>query len=327
MSSMLNRIADPVFAPIALFVYRRPRQTLKMLESLARNPELAQSELWIFCEGAKGEGDRQAVGEVRQVIKSRAWAGSVKIVESEKNLGCAGSVMAGIDAVLEQHDRIIVLEDDLIVSPHFLSYMNAGLERYEKVDRMMQVCGYMFPAETRANGEDVLLLPIVSSWGWATWRRAWRQLEVEMESVAWLDQSRWRRYRFDLHGAYPYREMIDQQRRGEIDAWDIRWYLTVFRRNGLAAYPRKSLVINDGFQDGTHVTPARYATLLSTDFIPASWPKSVQPDAAALRSVEDLLHGQTRTLRQRARQLLDYLFPELRLKLRSQLVQLGLWRR
>lgn len=298
----MPRSADRAFAPIALFVYRRPRQTLRLLESLASNPEAARSDLWVFCEGPKSEAERNAVDEVRRIVKSRPWAKTITVIEHAQNLGCSNSMIAGINAVLEKHDRVVVIEDDLLLSPHFLSYMNEGLTRYEDIERVMQVCGYMFPIDLPTS-EHVVLLPYVSSWGWATWRRAWSKMDPDMSSLSWLDRWRWRRFRFDLYGAYPFRKMIDQLKNGEIDTWDIQWYLSFFRNNGLAAYPAKSLVVNDGFVDGTHVIPTRFASSLTDAFKVLSWPNAVRSNSVALRSVRQFYEG-ARPLRQKVSRFL-----------------------
>lgn len=281
-----------MFAPIALFVYKRPEHTLRLLESLASNPQAADSELWIFCEGPKGEGDRHAVDEVRRLVKSGTWAGPTRIIEQEKNLGCANSVIAGINMVLEKHDRIIVLEDDLVLSPHFLAFMNEALIRYRDVDRVMQVCGYMFEVDL-PDEKDVLVLPFISSWGWATWRRAWRMFDSDLRHQPWLDRWSWRRFRFDLYGAYGFNDMLEQYRRGEIDAWDIRWYLSVFRKHGLAVFPRKSLVMNEGFEGGTHPGDPRLKVSIAGAVAIERWPASIKVDHSAFYLLREYLANST----------------------------------
>lgn len=264
-------------APIVLFVFRRPEHTARVLESLAHNEELARSELHIYCEGPRNDADVPMVEATRLVVKNHARAGKVRIVEREHNLGCAASIIAGIDEVLTQHDRIIVLEDDLVVSPHFLNYMNSALSRYGESDKVMHVSGYAF---CRAPGQTsrAVMLPFVASWGWATWRRAWSHFDRDLGSLPWLDRYWWRRFRFDLYGAFPYRKMVGQYLRNEIDAWDIRWYLSVFRRNGLCVYPTESLVLNNGHDgSGTHQMPElnwRPSGLMKDAGQVASWSKA-----------------------------------------------------
>ena len=147
--------------------------------------------------------------------------------------------------------QAIVVEDDLLTSPHFLRYMNDALQRYRDEASVMQVAGYMFPVELELS-EDALFLPFVGSWGWATWARAWAHFDPAAGAYEALKADRKLRRRFDLNGAYPYFQMLEMQLRGQVDSWAIRWYLSTFMRDGLTLYPRKSLVENIGF-DGSGV--------------------------------------------------------------------------
>jgi hypothetical protein len=109
----------------------------------------------------------------------------------------------------------------------------------------------MFPVKVEIQ-DDALLLPFTSSWGWATWERAWRHFDAISAGYERLVKNHNLRQTFDLNGRYEYFKMLDSQMRGKTDSWAIRWYLTVFLMKGLALYPRKSLVENYGF-DGSGV--------------------------------------------------------------------------
>jgi hypothetical protein len=239
-------------APIALFVYNRPDHTKQTVESLQKNALSKESELFIFSDGPKNDAAKKQVMEVRDYIKTISGFKRVNIIEKEKNSGLANSIIAGVTELCERFGSVIVLEDDLIVSPHFLEYMNAALERYEKNERVMQISGFMFPVELKAL-TDAVFLPFTSSWGWATWQRAWQQFDPEMKGYDNLHANPALRRRFDLDGSYPYYKMLEAQRRGRIDSWAIRWYLSVFIAGGLVLHPARSLVCNGGFDNsGIH---------------------------------------------------------------------------
>jgi len=147
-----NRVNDRPnnLAPIALFTYNRPDLALKTLKSL-KNCELSgQSELYIFSDGPKPNATRKDIGkiqEVRDVIESGQWCGNVHIIKHEKNIGLRGSIVGGVNKVLERQEKIIVLEDDLLLSPGFLKYMNRALDVYEENEKVMHIAGYLFPLE------------------------------------------------------------------------------------------------------------------------------------------------------------------------------------
>lgn len=247
-----------ICAPIALFVYSRPDHTRRAVEALKRNELAADSELTIFSDGPKSGAQIESVNEVRRYIRGITGFKSVTVVERPQNLGLARSVIDGVTSLVNEHGRVIVLEDDLLTSPYFLTYMNEALEKYKNSEQVMQISGYMFPVEIGTN-KDALFLPFTTSWGWATWRRAWQHFDASAGGYANLKNDRAKRMAFDLEDSYPYFKMLESQLRGEIDSWAIRWWLSVFLCNGLVLYPCQSLVENIGFDgSGTHRVKCGY---------------------------------------------------------------------
>ena len=242
------------YAPVALFVYNRPWHTRQAVESLLANTGAAETPLYIFSDAPKNTAASQAVAEVRTFIRDITGFKKVTIFERENNYGLARSIIEGVTRLCAEYGCVIVLEDDLVTSPHFLTYMNDGLARYEHEERVMQIAGYMFPVALDIQ-EDALLLPFISSWGWATWHRAWQQFNAEAKGYEKLLGDRTLRKQFDLDGHYSYFKMLQAQQQGKIDSWAIRWYLSVFLLGGLALYPKKTLVRNLGF-DGSGVNCA-----------------------------------------------------------------------
>lgn len=283
-------MSPTALAPIAIFVFKRPEDTRRLLESLCANPEWLSSEVWVFCEGARGPADQAEVDATRAVLRERDWHPKLRLIEHAQNQGCAKSILDGVARVLAEHDTVIVLEDDLEVAPAFLAYMNEGLRRYLAVEDVMQVAAYTYPVDTHSS-DDAFFLPFPNPWGWGTWRRAWTHMNRDLSNVQWLRRLPWRRWVFDMRGAYGYSEMLEQAQRQEIDAWDIYWYLAMFRRGGLAIYPAESLVANHGLSGGgTHQGDIRLAAELSTLSV-ARWPQSVHPNRACMRSIRGLLRG------------------------------------
>lgn len=241
------------YAPITLFVYKRPWHTRQTVEALQRNDLAAESELFIYSDGPKTGTDREGVADVREYVKSIGGFKRVAVIARERNIGLARSVIAGVSELCDKYGRVIVIEDDLVTLPYFLDYMNNALNLYENDEKVMQVSGHMFPVELNTDS-DAVFLPFTTSWGWATWQRAWRHFDSEMKGYEKLRSDRALRKKFDLDGAYPYYKMLENQRRGRVDSWAIVWYLSVFILDGLTLFPRETLIQNIGFDgSGTHM--------------------------------------------------------------------------
>jgi hypothetical protein len=238
-------------APIALFVYNRPKHTQQTVEALLLNPQARETDLYIFSDAAKNEATQTDVNLVRNYINQISGFNKVEIVERTTNWGLANSVIDGVTRLCKDFGKVIVLEDDLVISPHFLEFMNAGLDKYQSDEKVMQIAGYMFPVKLDIS-EDALFMPLTSSWGWATWHRAWQHFDPSAKGYYLLGNNAKLKKAFDLGDKYPYFKMLESQRLNKVDSWAIRWYLSVFLLNGLVLYPRKSLVDNNGF-DGSGV--------------------------------------------------------------------------
>jgi GT2 family glycosyltransferase len=240
-------------APIVFFAYKRPEHTRRSLESLSQNIGAKDSELFIYCDGIKCIEDRQLVELVRQIVRSKLWCGTVHIIEREQNIGLANSIISGVTEICSRYGKVIVLEDDLILSPYFLNYMNTALELYKNETHVMQISGYMFPTNLEPVETDTIFFPLVNSWGWATWLRAWNYFDPEATDYQELKANKKLKYKFNLNNSYPYFDMLESQIKAEIDSWAIRWYLNTFMLQGLTLYPVQSLIQNIGFDgSGTH---------------------------------------------------------------------------
>lgn len=271
-------------APVLLFVYNRPAQTKRTLEALANSTLADESVLYIYADGPRSdasESDRQRLAEVRQLIRDRKWCREVFIIESAANKGLANSIIEGVTQQVNEHGKVIVLEDDLIVAKGFLQYMNDALVKYESEPRVWQVCGYQFPLGIPAKRAAVFL-PITASWGWATWKRAWQAFDPEAKGYEKLKTDPELARKFDLNGTMRYTEMMmNQMEKKNISSWAIRWWWTVFKNDGISLFPDNSLVNNVGFgKDATHTkgpNPFRGARF-NPDYTITDFPDIIEPN-------------------------------------------------
>jgi hypothetical protein len=238
------------YPPIALFVYNRIDHTTLTIEALQKNIGAHESTLYIFSDGPRNEADAKGVAAVRNYVKGVTGFADLKIVERERNLGLANSLIGGISELLESHDSIIVLEDDLVTSPHFLKFMGDALKCYKHEERVAAVHGYTFPL--RIPLPVTFFLRYTGCWGWGTWRRGWALFEPDSRKLLYRLRNLQLTKSFDIDGAYPNTRMLEAQASGKIDSWAVRWHAATFVNNKLNLYPGISLVKNIG-HDGSGV--------------------------------------------------------------------------
>ena len=237
-------------APIALFVYNRPQHTERTLQFLQQNELAAQSHLYIFSDGAKTDLDREKVTAVRKIIKKADGFKSVKVIESKVNAGLANAVIAGVTQLIAEYDQVIVFEDDLITSPHTLSYFNDALNHYREEEKVMHIGAYMYPLKSD-NLSPSFFYRAATSWGWATWGRAWKNFEPDINIlIKQFDKKK--RTAFSIDNKMNFWKQMQEFKKGKNNSWAIRWYASIFLKGGITLNPSQSLVNNIG-HDGTGV--------------------------------------------------------------------------
>lgn len=238
-------------SPVVLFVYNRKKSTQQTAESLAKNLLASETDLLVFSDGPRANKDKSAVSEVREYIRTITGFKSVRIFESDVNKGLATSIIDGVTLVLREHETVIVLEDDMVTSPYFLSYMNNGLVMYEADVRVISIHGYVYPVKQTL--PDSFFIRGADCWGWATWERGWKSFESNGNKLLKELESRGMTTLFDYNGAYPFTQMLRDQIGGLNDSWAIRWQASAFLKDRLTLYPGKSYILNVGFDSsGTH---------------------------------------------------------------------------
>jgi len=251
-------------APIVLFVYNRAWHTEQTLNALAANALASESILYIYADGPKNGATAETlarISEVGQVIRKKKWCRQVNIVESDINRGLAGSVINGVTTVVKEFGKVIVLEDDLLTHPFFLTYMNHYLNVYQNEEQVISIYGYQYPVKKKIDAP--FFLKGADCWGWATWKRGWDLFEADGQLLLNEISARNSSNEFNFDNSYDFTSLLRAQVRGEVDSWAIRWYASAFLLNKLTLYPPASLISNIGV-DGSGTHGDKITTALNT---------------------------------------------------------------
>ncbi|MEJ7683897.1 MAG: hypothetical protein WKG06_39770 [Segetibacter sp.] len=174
-------------APILLFTYKRLDTLKSSVAALQQNYHASESELFIFSDAAKTPHDEIEIANVRSFIKNINGFKNVSIIEANKNRGLANSIISGVTQIIQEYEKVIVLEDDLVTSPNFLNYMNQALSAYKDNLRVFSIAGYTIPVTILNDYQfDTYFLPRASSWGWATWKNRWVGIDWKMSTFMQL---------------------------------------------------------------------------------------------------------------------------------------------
>lgn len=238
-------------SPVVIFAYNRVWHLKQTVDSLQKNELADRSELIIYSDGPKNQYDQEKIKEVREYIKKIKGFRRIEIIERDKNFGLGNSIISGVTEIVTRYDKIIVLEDDMITSPHFLKFMNEALMLYEDEEKVISIHGYTYPVKTKLS--PTFFIRGADCWGWATWKRGWDVFESNGEKLLKEIKTKKLIREFDFNGTYNYSKMLEDQINGKNDSWAIRWYASAFLKNMLTLYPFPSLINSIGLDaSGRH---------------------------------------------------------------------------
>lgn len=232
-----------------VFTYNRSYHTKLVLDSLSKNDVLPQ-KLFIFQDGLKCEEHRDEWEKVKQIIHSVNWC-KCEVIEKEKNYGLAASIVSGINHVMQEHNAVIVLEDDCVTHPKFMRFVVDALKKYENNCNVYQVSGYVWPAAVEANGTDAYFTGRASSWGWATWKDRWINYRKDYEMLSRIKRDEGLKEQLQIWGEDLECFLLGNIL-GQVNSWLVFWALLIIEKGGYCLNPYESLVDNIGF-DGSGV--------------------------------------------------------------------------
>ena len=237
--------------PVALIIFNRPDHLERVLIELSK---VKPPQLLVIGDGPRNEEEAGRVEASRRLIDGIDWPCDIRRNYSDANLGCRRRISSGISWVLEQHEEAIFVEDDCLPHPSFFRWCQEMLAFHRHHERVRAISGDNFQFGRRFNPYSYYFSLIPHCWGWATWRRAWKHMDVTMADWPAAEQTDFPRNLLPSDKAVWYnRRAFADAYNHKLNSWAIPWEFSNWRSGGLAALPAVNLVTNIGFGPGaTH---------------------------------------------------------------------------
>ena len=234
-------------APIVIFSYDRPKHLQQTLDALSKNALADQSDLFIYCDGAKESAPLEQVERIkenRMIAHAVEGFKSLTVVEHPQNIGLKANIVGAVTEIVDKYGRIITLEDDIVTSRGFLRFMNEALEMYKDDERVMHISGYMWPHRWSLPETFFYEVPYPGG-GWATWARAWKYYDDDAVKLYHIWENQWDEFN-KFGGDYLQKQLVANYE-GRMNTWFIKWHAVLLERGALTLYPGNSLTNNIGF--------------------------------------------------------------------------------
>lgn len=240
------------YAPVVVFGYNRADMIENLLVSLEKNANVEKMDLYIFLDvpDKKNHRDKRYSEQVINYVsnyKEKSKFKKVKVQIADEHKGLAMAVISGVTKVINKYGKVIVLEDDLVVSNDFLDYMQRGLEFYKYHHKIWSIGGHCFEIKKLEKYEkDVFLLPRVESWGWATWKNRWNKTDWDVSTYSSFKCNLLKRMMFNIGGGDLSQMLDSQMKNSQFNSWAIRWGYQQFLEGKYTVFPKESRVYNYG---------------------------------------------------------------------------------
>lgn len=246
----------PCTTPIIFIIFRRPTLTQLVFDEIRR---AQPTKLLVIADGPRSSSEADICQKARKITEDIDWNCEVSRNYSDTNLGCQKRVSSGLNWAFEQVEEAIILEDDCLPEPSFFDFCSSLLEYYRFDQRVWVISGNNFQdGQWRGDG-SYYFSRYNHCWGWATWKRAWKNFQTEIDSWPQLRDSGLLATVLPDPIELEYWSSIFNKLyvENQPDSWAYRWTYTCWINNALSVLPNINLVTNIGFgEGGTHTTNA-----------------------------------------------------------------------
>ena len=154
------------------------------------------------------------------------------------------------------------MDDDCLPNLDFFSFCENLLDRYFSDERIFVITGNNFQNGTWRGDASYYFSKYTPIWGWATWRRAWKHYQGDINFwPKWKSSDAWKKYKSDKIERKYLQKIFDSCYAGQIDSWDYPWMASTWYKNGLTATPNVNLVSNIGFGKDASYTKQKNSKL------------------------------------------------------------------
>lgn len=304
-------------APIVVSVYDRLEHLRQCIDSLKQDPRSRESVLYVVSDGPHREAHRAKVMSVRDYIEEIAGFRRVVPVFRHDNMGSHESIKTAIDDIIDTHGRLIFLEDDNVVAPNFVSFVNDGLDFYRDDLSIFSICGYNYPVKMPSSyPHAVYKLQGYSAWGVGLWADRWRRITWNLKGFDQLTRRQKRKLR---HVGDLQFELISQDAQYGLIHGDVIIIYNMFIHQQYSVFPVLSKVRNTGHDgSGEHCgLSSIYANQLLDARTPYSFVEKLEPNSSINRLAREYfktpspsLEARIRALRFRIRITVTQLIPK-----------------
>lgn len=264
--------------PVAFLIFNRPETTEKVFAEIAKaKPPI----LLVVADGPRTDRPEEInkCTRTRAIINQIDWECEVLTNYTDTNMGCKKRISSGLEWIFDTVEEAIILEDDCLPDPTFFRFCEELLNKYRNDERIAMISGDNFQFGRKRNEYSYYVSRYPHIWGWASWRRAWKNYDINMNTWPEIRDGKWLEdFLGDSKSAQYWSRLFERTYQGKIDTWDYQWTFACWMQNSLTILPNVNLISNIGFgSDAVHTKDKNMFAEMET--YPITFPLAHPPHA------------------------------------------------
>ncbi|KKP24472.1 MAG: Nucleotide-diphospho-sugar transferase domain-containing protein [candidate division TM6 bacterium GW2011_GWF2_28_16] len=270
--------------PVLFIIFNRPDVTQIVFDQIKK---IKPKYLFVAADGPRVNNidDLAKCEKTRAIINQIDWDCELKTLFRDKNLGCGLGVSSAITWFFDNVEQGIILEDDCVPDLTFFDFAELMLEKYKYNNKVKMISGtnYLFNKIKRT--ESYYFSKYYSIWGWATWKRAWRDFDFNLTNWPEIKNSNYLKNSFNFKRdklTKFWSNNFDAVYDKKIDCWGYQWFYACLLSDGVTLVPVNNLVSNIGNigAHGSGGSPFLRMPIKKTDIQLIIDPKNIVADDA-----------------------------------------------
>ncbi len=234
--------------PILVLAFNRADTTQKVFDNIKL---LKPKYLFVGVDGPRHDrpSELKKCQDVQNIFLNQIdWECQLKTLFRTQNLGCRDAVNEAITWFFNHVEEGIILEDDCIPNQSFFNFCSVLLKEYRNDSSIMHISGYKPHGMKIDLPYSYLYSKQAIVWGWATWARAWSEMDVDMRAFPLYKEEKGIKQYIDDTCIQTY--MLDkwEETYSKMNSsWAYAWSFCIENLNGITIVANQNLIQNIGY--------------------------------------------------------------------------------
>ncbi len=200
--------------------------------------------LYISSDGGNNASDKKKIRQIRNYVEKRInWNCKLTKIYFKKNLGPKFALNTAINKVFLKEKKLIIIDHDCLCDNSFFRFMDELLNLYQDEHRVKIISGNFICKKFLSFKYSYYFAHHPITFGWATWKRAWNEYDINMKNYQKFFSFFWllNFFNYNIVKALYFNNKFKLSKMNKINTWDYQLIYSIWRNKGLIIRPTTNI--------------------------------------------------------------------------------------